>query len=108
VKSVSQQGVSLNVVATEVCESCGRMTKAYEMPANGKKQGLIYALLGWLFAAVSIVFVPIIFGVLALTMGFLTYAERSKTHGVILMSFSAMGLILGSFISFMVAGTMFL
>jgi hypothetical protein len=62
----------------------------------------------WLFSIISVVFVPILFGALALSLGFLTYTERSKAHGMVLMVFAASGLILGSFISFMVAGTMFL
>jgi hypothetical protein len=102
------QGGSFNVVSTEVCQSCGRMTKIYEEYGSSKKSGLIYAVLGWLFSMVSIVFVPILFGALALAMGYFTYTERSKTHGTVLMVFAAAGLILGSLISFMVAGTMFL
>lgn len=97
-----------NVVKTNYCQSCGRMTHAYEKTDSNKKKGIAYVIFGWFFCAVSFLFIPILFGAVAFCMGFLTYSERSKTHGVILMFFAAMGLLLGSLFSFLVAGTMFI
>jgi hypothetical protein len=97
-----------DVVKTNFCQSCGRMTHSYEETDFSKKTGIAYVILGWFFFAVSLLFIPILFGAVAFCMGFLTYSVRSKTHGVILMFFAAMGLLLGSMFSFIVAGTMFI
>lgn len=76
--------------------------------AQSKKNGLTYAVSGWLFFAISLLFIPILFGAGALFMGYMTFQKRSPLHGVILMFFAATGLILGSLFSFLVAGTNFI
>lgn len=103
----SQEG-SFEVVNTSICQHCGSITKAHVAPQSNKKSGIMYVILGWLFFAISLIFIPILFGTIAFTMGFMTYTERSKTHGAVLMFFAAMGLILGSLFSIVVAGTMLL
>ena len=69
---------------------------------------MAYIVFGWLFATLSFLFLPIIFGPVAFFMGFMTFCDRSKVHGAILMAFAAAGLILGSLLSIVVAGTMFI
>jgi hypothetical protein len=76
--------------------------------AENKKKGLTYAVSGWLFFAISLLFIPIFFGAGALFMGYMTFHKRSPLHGVILMFFAASGIILGSLFSFLVAGTNFI
>lgn len=104
----SSQSGSYDMVNSNICQSCGSVTMTHEETASNKMTGITYVVLGWIFFSISLLFIPILFGALALSMGFFTYSERSKTHGVILMLFAAMGLVLGSLFSFMVAGTMFI
>lgn len=70
---------------------------------RNEKQGTVYVVLGWVFFAISILFFPIIFGAGSFIMGFMTYRVRSQVHGVILMVFSVVGVILGMLIGFIVA-----
>jgi uncharacterized membrane protein len=93
-------------VNSNVCQSCGSVT--YNETVSYKKSGIVYMVFGWLFAAISLIFLPIVFGAAAFFMGFLTYYGRSKVHGAIIMVFASVGLVLGSLFSFFVAGTMFI
>jgi hypothetical protein len=102
------QGGTLEMANSTICQSCGSVTKVYEETTIAEKKGIIYAVFGWLFFAISILFLPILFGAGALYMGYRTFTERSQAHGVILMLFAAVGLVLGSLISIVVAGTMFI
>ena len=70
--------------------------------------GTGYMIAGWICFAISLLFVPVLFGAVAFFMGFMTYGERSEFHGVLLMGFAALGTIFGSMLSFLVAGTFFL
>lgn len=90
-----------------ICQSCGNMTLVQEI-SQSKKSGIVYAALGWVFFAVSLLFIPLLFGTAALAMGFMTYHERNVVHGVILMFCAAVSTVLGSLFSFIVAGTMFI
>ncbi|PFN99244.1 hypothetical protein COJ85_20020 [Bacillus sp. AFS076308] len=103
----SQNG-SYEVVNTNVCQSCGRITLKHEGANSDKKQGIIFPILGWTFFVISLMFIPILFGAAAFLMGFFTFHDRSKAHGVVLMMFASGGLILGSLFSIMVSGTLFL
>ncbi|MEH7417931.1 hypothetical protein V7266_21900 [Neobacillus drentensis] len=102
------QSGSNEAVNTNVCQSCGRITLKHDGAGSDKKQGLIFLILGWLFFVISLVFIPILFGAASFLMGFFTFHDRSKAHGVVLMMFASVGLILGSLFSFMVSGTLFL
>ncbi|MEH7332520.1 hypothetical protein V7161_07785 [Neobacillus drentensis] len=104
----NSQGGPFEVAGTNICQNCGKLTLINEEHSSNKKVGIYYPLVGWMFFFISLVFIPLLFGALAFCMGLLTYFERNKVHGVILMCFAAAGLILGSMISFMVAGTMFI
>jgi uncharacterized membrane protein len=72
-----------------------------------KKTSFIFPVLGWISFAISLLFLPILFGGLALFMSIMTFFERSQVHGAILMVFSATGLILGTLFNIFVTGTMF-
>jgi hypothetical protein len=104
----SSQSESYGAVNANICENCRSATITHEETTTTKGTGITYIVLGWVFFAISLLFVPILFGVGAFLMGILTFTGRSQAHGVILMFFAAVGLILGSLYSFMVAGTMFI
>ncbi|MGG1675220.1 hypothetical protein ACIFOT_05630 [Neobacillus sp. NRS-1170] len=104
----SSRGGPFEVTGANICQNCGRLTLKHEEHFSNRKLGIVYPLIGWMFFFISLVFIPLMFGAVAFCMGLLTYFERNKVHGVILMIFAAAGLILGSMISFMVAGTMFI
>jgi hypothetical protein len=101
-------GGSYEVVNSTICQSCGSVTVQPEDTASSKKIGITYVILGWLFFAISLVFLPLVFGVGAVFMGIMTFCERSQVHGAILTFFAATGLILGTLFSFMVSGTIFI
>ncbi|MDP4084300.1 MAG: hypothetical protein Q8934_06745 [Bacillota bacterium] len=73
-----------------------------------QNKGLTYVVLGWMFVAVSFIFMPLLFGTVAFCMSIMTYLDRSRAHGIILMVFSFTGLVLGSLLSLFVTGTMFI
>ncbi|WP_413300765.1 hypothetical protein AA0X95_19455 [Bacillus sp. 1P10SD] len=102
------QGGSAELANSAICQSCGSVTVLYPEKSTGKKSGIAFVVFGWLFAAISFLFLPIVFGILALFMGFMTYINRSKVHGALLMAFAGIGLIFGSFLSIFVAGTIFI
>jgi hypothetical protein len=83
-------------------------TIGYEETAGSKKTGIFYAVLGWAFSFIALVFVPILFGALAFSLGLITYYGRNKAHGVAVMVFASISLILGSMLSFFVTGTLFI
>jgi len=70
-----------------------------------KKLSLAVTFLGWISFAISLLFIPILFGAGAFFVGLLTFWDRSQLHGAVLMGFAAVGTILGSLLSFMVSGT---
>ncbi|ALC89360.1 hypothetical protein AM500_05865 [Bacillus sp. FJAT-18017] len=87
-----------------VCQHCGQAAFVVEKEAQDKK-GFLYILLGWLFVALSVVFLPLLFGGAALYMGAMTFFDRSRTHGAILMGAAMFATLLGLLFSVFVAGT---
>lgn len=67
-----------------------------------KTEGTAFIVLGWAFFAISLLFIPVLFGAGTFIMGFLTYRGRSQTHGMILMVFGVVGAILGTLLGFFV------
>ncbi|MGY4691766.1 zinc-ribbon domain-containing protein [Salibacterium sp. K-3] len=97
------------------CSSCGTgigrsQVSASDDSAGGSSfpeendQGKKYVILGWLFFAISLILIPILFGTGAFIMGFLTYKKRNQTHGVVLMIFAVVGTIIGTMIAMAVRG----
>ena len=101
------QNKAISDINSIMCQEGGTVTMAEEAVSN-KKKGIIYVLMGWTFFAISLIFMPIIFGAVAIFMSIMTYFERSEAHGTVLMIFSVMGLILGSLFNFFVTGTLFI
>jgi hypothetical protein len=101
--------LSFDAVSTNVCQNCGKVALTYdETAAASKKVGIGYAIIGWLFSVVSLLFVPILFGPIAFALGLITFYSRSKAHGASLMVFAAITFILGSLLSLFVSGTLFI
>lgn len=100
-------GGSYEMVNSNVCHSCGSVTLHHEADSSSKSKGIMYVVLGWLFFAISLIFMPLLFGIGGVFMGVMTFLERSQVHGAILTFFAGSGLIIGSLFSFMVSGTFF-
>lgn len=65
---------------------------------NGQQNNL-YLILGWVFAGLSLIFIPLLFGAGAFVMGFLTKKQPGReTHGVIIMVFAVAACVLGMII----------
>lgn len=71
-----------------------------------KSDGLVYKILGWFFFAVSLLFIPIIFGAGAFIMGYLLRKsdKQNENHGTILMVMGVAGAILGMLLGMASAG----
>lgn len=90
------------------CQNCGNITLTHNEAVANKKSGLSFVVFGWLFLAVSLIFMPILFGVAALAMGFMVFHERSELHGIVLMMLALASTVIGTLFSFIVSGTMFI
>jgi hypothetical protein len=106
-KMYNPTGGSYEGVNSAICQSCGSVTIKQEA-SSSRQNGITYVILGWLFFAISLVFLPLVFGMASVFMGIMTFCERSQVHGAILTFFAAVGLILGTLFSFMVSGTIFI
>ncbi|RDU37109.1 hypothetical protein DRW41_10525 [Neobacillus piezotolerans] len=87
-----------------VCQHCGQAAFVVkEKPVE--KKGLMYVVMGWIFAALAVVYLPIIFGGMALYIGANTFFDYNRTHGAILMACAMFATIIGLLFSTLVAGT---
>ena len=100
------------------CSSCGKNIREnttqnsailgnQSVVGNGtKSDGLVYKILGWVFFAVSLLFIPIIFGAGAFIMGYLLRKsdKQNESHGTILMVMGVAGAILGMLLGMAAAG----
>lgn len=62
--------------------------------SNGKQSGKLYMVIGWISMVVSLLFIPVLFGAVAVIMGYL-YRSYDEKHGTILMIAGVTGAILG-------------
>ena len=88
-----------------VCQHCGQAAIGTVEETTGEKKGVMYVLFGWLFVALSVVFLPLVFGAAALYLGAMVFFDRSRTHGAILMASAMFATMLGLLHSIFVAGT---
>ncbi|GKS55701.1 hypothetical protein IGJ91_001009 [Enterococcus sp. DIV0765f] len=65
-----------------------------EQIVHGQETGKLYLIIGWVSMIVSLVFIPIVFGAIAVIMGYL-YREKDEKMGTILMIAGVAGAILG-------------
>lgn len=105
----SNCGIEIQNTNASYCSNCGtkigeikvvKVVQEVESHANSqienpKKQGTVYIVIGWVSFAISLLFIPLIFGAVAFIMGFLTYKTRSEIQGVVLMVCSIVGTIFG-------------
>lgn len=65
-----------------------------EQIVHGQETGKLYLIIGWVSMIVSLVFIPIVFGAIAVIMGYL-YREKDEKMGMILMIAGVSGAIFG-------------
>lgn len=65
-----------------------------EQIVHGQETGKLYLIIGWISMVVSLAFIPVVFGAVAVIMGYL-YREKDEKMGTILMIAGAAGAIFG-------------
>ena len=65
-----------------------------EQILHGQETGKLYLIMGWVSTVVSLVFVPVAFGAVAVIMGYL-YRDKDEKMGTVLMIAGIAGAILG-------------
>lgn len=65
-----------------------------EQIVHGQETGKLYLIIGWISMVVSLAFIPVVFGVVAVIMGYL-YREKDEKMGTILMIAGVAGAIFG-------------
>ncbi|MCT2536984.1 hypothetical protein NC661_20995 [Aquibacillus koreensis] len=63
--------------------------------ASDSSQSVMFAVLGWLFFILSLLFLPVLFGMATFVMGLIVYQQRNQLHGVVLMALSVIVIIIG-------------
>lgn len=91
VREVSQTSESFNNFVDE----------ARFQPNERKKTGHIYVIIGWISMVISLLFIPILFGAIAVIMGYL-YRSYNQKHGTVLMIAGVAGTVLGVLIGMLV------
>ena len=65
-----------------------------EQIVHGQETGKLYLIIGWISMVVSLAFIPVVFGVVAVIMGYL-YREKDEKMGTILIIAGVAGAIFG-------------
>lgn len=65
-----------------------------EQIVHGQETGKLYLIIGWVSMVVSLAFIPVVFGAVAVIMGYL-YGEKDEKMGTILMIAGVAGAIFG-------------
>ena len=65
-----------------------------EQIVHGQETGKLYLIIGWVSMVVSLAFIPVVFGAVAVIMGYL-YRETDEKMGTILMIAGVAGAIFG-------------
>lgn len=82
-----------NIKESRFCNSCGAPLRDNSGPYTGNlanntqnksSDGPVFAILGWVFNAISILFVPILFAAGGVIFGYL-HRRVNQTHGTIIM-----------------------
>ena len=69
---------------SKYCQFCGAL----------QETGKLYLIIGWISMVVSLAFIPVVFGAVAVIMGYL-YREKDEQMGTILMIAGVAGAIFG-------------
>lgn len=64
---------------------------------------LVFIILGWVFSALSLIILPIIFGPAGIVFGALTISRGKKTHGIIIIVAAIIFTILGFTLGYIVS-----
>lgn len=74
------------------------------MPEQQKdNNALVFIILGWVFSALSLIVLPIIFGPAGIVFGALTISKGKKTHGIIIIVAAIVFAILGFTLGYIIA-----
>ena len=74
------------------------------MPEQQKdNNALVFIILGWVFFALSLIVLPIIFGPAGIVFGALTISKGKKTHGIIIIVAAIVFTILGFTLGYIIA-----
>lgn len=61
---------------------------------QGQESGKLYLIIGWISMVISLLFIPVLFGAIAVIMGYL-YRDKDEKMGTILMIAGVSGAIFG-------------
>lgn len=70
------------------------LSEMKEQIVHGQETGKLYLIIGWVSMVVSLVFIPIVFGAVAVIMSYL-YREKDEKMGTVLMIAGVAGAIFG-------------
>lgn len=95
------------------CHQCGTsLMRTEELAGSEYKEkvqgGTVYIILGWIFFALSLFFIPILFGAGTVIMGYLVKKSGRDTHGIVMMVLGVAGAILGMIIGAVIGAAAFL
>lgn len=88
----SQEAVEVTGIVKKSTEQT--LSEMKEQIAHGQETGKLYLIIGWVSMVVSLVFVPVAFGAVAVIMGYL-YRDKDEKMGTVLMIAGVSGAILG-------------
>ncbi|MFW3529331.1 hypothetical protein ACN9U4_00515 [Staphylococcus caprae] len=70
---------------------------------QNERSTLLFIILGWVFSVISLLFLPIVFGIAGIVFGALTISRGKKVHGIIIIVaaivFALLGTVLGALIA---------
>ena len=90
----SQETVEVNGIEIVKKSTEQTLSEMKEQITHGKETGKLYLIIGWVSMVVSLVFVPVAFGAVAVIMGYL-YRDKDEKMGTVLMIAGVAGAILG-------------
>lgn len=70
------------------------LSEMKEQIVHGQETGKLYLIIGWISMVVSLAFIPVVFGAVAVIMGYL-YREKDEKMGTVLMIAGVAGAIFG-------------
>ncbi|HEY2419862.1 MAG TPA: zinc-ribbon domain-containing protein [Neobacillus sp.] len=99
------------------CHQCGTVlhpevaaalenSSQIQSQVQARQSGTTYVVLGWVFFAMSLLFVPVLFGAGTVIMGYLVRKNRNITHGTVMMILGVAGAILGTLLGAAIASLM--
>lgn len=91
----ASQGKESNFNMSQASDSVEKVVNEARVQINnGKQSGKLYMVIGWVSMVISLLFIPVLFGAIAVIMGYL-YRSYDEKHGTILMIAGVAGAILG-------------